>query len=514
MSRYILPLIFAALLVSFFRLGFIPLIDVDEAVFSAATKEMVQTGNWITPTYNGENRYDKPILFYWLMALSYKAFGIGNFAARFPSALAAACLVSALFLFVRSSHGGKRGSYAAFSFMLSVYFLVYSHTAVTDMVLTLFISLSLFSFYMSRQSTNKSEEQNYIYGFYAFSALAFLTKGLIGIVFPFGIAMIYLCATGERAGIRNMINLKGIVVFLLLSVPWYSAELSANGREFFEQFIIKHHFKRYAGVISGHSGPIYYYVPVLLVGLFPWIAFLPSGIREVFRTKDKLNLFAFIWAAFVVIFFSFSTTKLPNYILPAIPAACIIVASGMDSGEKKWNRFSWSFMAFLSALVCCSLLLARTYLLKYGIQADGWLFIAAAVMAAIAVTDLYALKAGRGFYPAMYGLMGIFVILLLVKALPAAGEYLQGTLYRYSIYAKDTLPRGERIITYGINNPSIVFYSGHKIIHAGSEDDLKALLKPAQHALAIAKTKDRAGLEALGFHVVDMDARYALLERK
>lgn len=514
MSRYILPLIFTALLVSFLRLGFIPLIDVDEAVFSAATKEMVQTGNWITPTYNGENRYDKPILFYWLMALSYKAFGIGNFAARFPSALAAACLVSALFLFVRSSHGDKSGLYAAFSFMLSVYFLVYSHTAVTDMVLTLFISLSLFSFYMSGQSTNKSEEQNYIYGFYAFSALAFLTKGLIGIVFPFGIAMIYLCATRGPAGIRNMINLKGIVIFLLLSVPWYSAEFSVNGREFFEQFIIKHHFKRYAGVISGHSGPIYYYVPVLLVGLFPWIAFLPSGIRAVFRTKDKLNLFAFIWAAFVVVFFSFSTTKLPNYILPAIPAACIIVASGMDSGERKWNRFSWSFMAFLSALVCCGLLLARTYLLRYGIQADGWLFIAAAVIAAIAVTDLYALIAGKGFYPEMYGLMGIFVILLLVKALPAAGDYLQGTLYRYSIYARDTLPRGERIITYGINNPSIVFYSGHKIIHAGSEDDLKALLKPAQHALAIAKTKDRAGLEALGFRVVDMDARYALLERK
>ncbi|MBF0557668.1 MAG: glycosyltransferase family 39 protein [Nitrospirae bacterium] len=512
-SKYILPLIIAALLLSFFRLGFIPLVDVDEAVFSAATKEMVQTGNWITPTYNGENRYDKPILFYWLMALSYKAFGINNFAARFPSALAALCLALALFLFVMHSHGEKRAFYAACSFVLSVYFLIYSHTAVTDMVLTLFISLSLFSFYMSRQKT-ESVGQLYLCGFYAFSALAFLTKGLIGIVFPFGIALIYLYATEGKSGIRSIVSLKGIFVFLLLSVPWYAAEFSVNGREFFEQFFIKHHFKRYAGVISGHSGPIYYYVPVLLLGLFPWAAFLPSGIRAVFKSKDALNLFAFIWATFVVVFFSFSTTKLPNYIFPAIPAAVIIVASGMDATEKGWNRFAWSFMALLSALLCLGLVLARTYLAKYGISETGWLFVAAAVMAAITVMALYALIAGKGKYPLVFGLMGIFLILLIVKALPAAGEYLQGTLYRYSMYAKVTLPPDERIITYGINNPSIVFYSGHKIAHAGNEEDLKAVLNPAQHGLVIAKSKDRAKIEALGFRVLDMDARYALLERK
>src|SRR5208283_1116738 len=276
-AKYFLPVIITASLLSFFRLGFIPLVDVDEAVFSAATKEMVQTGNWITPTYNGENRYDKPILFYWLMALSYKSFGISNFAARFPSAIAAVCMAFALFLFVRHSHGERRALYAAFAFILSSYFLVYSHTAVTDMVLTLFISLSLFSFYLSTQKT-KGQEQMYVCGFYAFSALAFLTKGLIGIVFPFGIALIYLYLTEGKAGIMRIVNLKGMVIFLILSVPWYAAEFSINGREFFEQFFVKHHLQRYAGVISGHSGPIYYYLPVLLLGLFPWAAFLPSGL--------------------------------------------------------------------------------------------------------------------------------------------------------------------------------------------------------------------------------------------
>src|SRR5208283_4836564 len=206
MTKYVLPLVIIALALSLFRLGFVPLFDVDEAVFSAATKEMVQSGNLITPTYNGENRYDKPILFYWFMAASYEAFGINNFAARFPSALAAVCLALGLFLFVRHAHGEngeKMAFYAALSFVLSIYFLIYSRAAVTDMSLTLFISISLFSFYLSTayRSVAPVKASWYLCGFYAFSALAFLTKGLIGIVFPFGIALVYLYAAEGRAGL-------------------------------------------------------------------------------------------------------------------------------------------------------------------------------------------------------------------------------------------------------------------------------------------------------------------------
>jgi 4-amino-4-deoxy-L-arabinose transferase-like glycosyltransferase len=517
MTKYVLPLVIISLLLSFSRLGFVTLFDVDEAVFSTATKEMVQTGNLITPTYNGENRYDKPILFYWLMAASYEVFGINNFAARFPSALSAVCLALALFLFVRRSHGEKRAFYAALSFVLSSYFLIYSRAAVTDMSLTLFISISLFSFYLSTvcRSSAPVKASRYLCGFYAFSALAFLTKGLIGIVFPFGIALIYLYAVEGKGGLRKIITVKGIVIFLILSAPWYSAQVFINGREFIDQFFIKHHFKRFAGVVSGHSGPIYYYIPALLIGLFPWVAFLPSGIRAVFREKDRLNMFAFIWAAFIVAFFSLSTTKLPNYILPAVPAAVILIASGMTEGEKNRDRFAYLLMALLAAALCCGLALSRSYLLRSGIPEGGGTIIAGSVLAAVILADIYAVIGRKSLYPVLFCLMGILLTVLLLKALPAAGEYLQGTLYRYSLYAKEKLPPDERIITYGINKPSIVFYSGHKIIHAGSENDLKALMDATQHhALIIAKTKDRGKIEACGFNVLEMDSRYALFEKK
>src|SRR4030065_820946 len=186
-TRFLVPIIAITIFVSFFRLGSVTLFDVDEAVFAEAAKEMVESGNWITPTYNGENRYDKPILFYWLMAASYKVFGINEFAARFPSAIASLLLVLSVFFFIRQFRVEKDAFFAAISLVLSIYFLAYSRAAVTDMTMTLFITISIFSFFLS---VNK--KRYYIYGFYLFSALACLTKGLIGIVFPFCIAAIYI----------------------------------------------------------------------------------------------------------------------------------------------------------------------------------------------------------------------------------------------------------------------------------------------------------------------------------
>lgn len=124
------------LFISFFRLGALTLFDVDEAVFAEATKEMVQSGDWITPTYNGENRYDKPIFFYWLMAASYKVFGVGEFGARFPSAFLGFMLCAAVYFSVRHAQGERNALYAVVALSLSIFFVAYSHAAVTDMTLT------------------------------------------------------------------------------------------------------------------------------------------------------------------------------------------------------------------------------------------------------------------------------------------------------------------------------------------------------------------------------------------
>lgn len=539
MTRTSLLIIGVALFMSFLRLGSVTLFDVDEAVFAEASKEMVRSGDWITPTYNGEVRYDKPILFYWLMSASYTLFGENEFAARFPSALAAFSLVLAVFFFVRYFRGERYALYAAITLTISGYFFAYSHAAVTDMALTLLITLSLLSFYLSVSLGKKGW---YVYGFYLFSSLAFLTKGLIGIIFPFGIATVYLFITGGPAGVKRAFSLKGIIIFLLVSFPWYVSQTVIHGQEFIRQFFIKHHFMRYTGVISGHRGPVYYFIPALGAGLFPWVVFLPAGIRNAFKDSDglsvtgnevrnkkesgnpslaaekvarhpSLNLFALVWFAFIFIFFSLSTTKLPNYILPAIPAASLLIASGMTVEDKRGKQYSNGFLAVLSALMGLGFMISRRYLLKIDIHSLNWTAAVALTMFAMAGLGFYAVFKRKQVYGIMSALMIIFLVILSTKALPVANQYLQGTLYSYSLYAKERLHSGERIITYGINNPSIVFYSGRNIIKANSKDELLTLVGNNGHTIVIMKTKDSGILEGSGAHLHAEDGKYAIFEK-
>jgi len=540
LKSYYLPCVLAvSFIMSFYRLGSLTLFDVDEAVFAEATKEMIQSGDWITPTYNGVVRYDKPILFYWAMAASYKIFGINEFGARFPSAVSGLLTCLALFLFVRRLSNGKTAFYAFLSFVLSIYFLIYSHAAVTDMMLTLFITLSLFSFFLSETEKDRASvrEKWYSYGFYLFSALAFLTKGLIGIIFPFGIAVIYRLLTERLSGVRKVFSLRGLILFFIVSAPWYIAEFAINGKEFIEQFFIKHHLMRYTGVISGHRGPVYYYILVLIVGLFPWIAFLPGGIVNVFTEGIKvrlansgkgeeidnekksqlysptLRLFALIWFAFIVLFFSLATTKLPNYILPAVPAMVILIASGMSEKGGRGIKYSQYFIATVSLLIGIAFIVSKKYLLQTGIPETGWTLTAAAIMTAMAALSTYAALSKKTLYGFISALTIIFLLLLSTTALPIANQYLQGSLHKFSLYARGRLSDDERVIAYGINNPSIVFYSGHKVTRISKVETLSELVRADSRLIVISKIKDIDMLEGLGLKLLEQSGKYAILEK-
>jgi 4-amino-4-deoxy-L-arabinose transferase-like glycosyltransferase len=543
---YYLPaLLIIVLTISFFRLGALTLFDVDEAVFAEATREMVESGNWLTPTYNGVNRYDKPILFYWMMALSYKTFGINEWGARFPSASAGALLCLCLFLFMRRQADERHAFFAVMSLVLSVYFVIYSHAAVTDMTLTLFITLSLLCFYQSlgQGSEDARRRRYYLYGFYIFSALAFLTKGLIGIVFPFGIAGLYVLLTEGIGGTKKIISAGGSVLFLLVAAPWYLAEFSVNGREFIDQFFIKHHFKRYTDVISGHKGPWYYYALTLLIGLVPWITFLPGGAAGAW-TRFRLarsakgpaavhspEIFALLWFTVIVLFFSVSTTKLPNYILPALPAAAILIASGMARQSERQIRFTSVLMALVSLLLgigaLAGLFLAEKYLLSPGTASpisgfdagfltdlQRWTFVLAILLFAGTALNLVGAVRKKSYHELGAVLMVSILLLLSLKALPVANRHLQGTLHKYSRYALDRLGTEGSLIAYRLNKPSIVFYSRHAVSGANQPAALEELLKSDRQTLVITTAPEAAGLEKMGLSLIEKDAAYALFERK
>ncbi|MDA8170652.1 MAG: glycosyltransferase family 39 protein [Nitrospiraceae bacterium] len=526
MGKYALPVIAIALFIAFFELSSFTLFDVDEAVFAQASKEMVQNRDWITPTYNGAKRFDKPIMIYWLMAGSYKMFGINEFAARFPSAVAACLLALAVFFFEGMSkekahfsgpfiRREKRAFYAALALMLSLFFLAYSHAAVTDMTLTLFITLSLLCFYVYSSKGGKG----YIYGFYLFAALAFLTKGLIGIIFPAGIAFIYLFLTeGVAAALKKIWSTPGILLFLAVSSPWYIACYVANGNEFIRKFFIKQHFDRYLHVISGHTGPVYYYIPVLALGLFPWIAFLPQGVKNAFRErKDSPGFLALIWLSFVVVFFSFAKTKLPDYVLPGVPAAALLISSGISTASGRSGRLSNWFIALVSLALAAGFFIAKGYLHKAGIEA-GWAYWLSGIMFLMALVSGYCAAGGKNRNGILALLMIGFLSVISLKAVPAASRYLQGGLYNFSIYAKKNLRPGGVLIGYKINNPSVVFYSGHRVDGIDGARELAAAVSGSRQAIIITRGRDSADVLALNgpserVRLLQASGNYRLFEK-
>jgi 4-amino-4-deoxy-L-arabinose transferase-like glycosyltransferase len=508
-NKHILMLLFAAaLFVAIFRLDAVTLFDVDEAVFSTATKEMVESGDWVTPTYNGETRYDKPIFFYWLMAASYKVFGVNEFGARFPSAIAGFLLALSLFYFARRVCTDNVAFYATMALSLSAYYLVYSRSAVTDMVLTLFITLSLFSFYLA-----VSEDRRYIYGFYLFSALAFLTKGLIGIVFPFGIAFIYQLITGGFRGLLKIFDWKAALLFILVALPWYAAQFAINGDEFFQQFFMKHHFRRYTDVISGHQGAFYYYFITLAIGMSPWIVFMPAGIIRAIKERSGILLFSAIWFSVVFVFFSFSTTKLPNYILSVLPPAAILIAEGMSNLNTRPQKTAWLVIGAGSLLAAIGMQFLPGLLVKYGITETDWTLWTSTILLAMACVSFYSVRLSKPLYKPLACVMFVLLIFLLVTVLPPADQYLQGALHKFSLYAKENAAGDERIICYNINNPSIVFYSDHKVANVRGKKGLVQHLEESRDTLAISKVKDEDTLISSGFSLLQKEGGYALFKR-
>jgi len=509
-------LVLLVVFIAFFKLGGYLLFDVDEAVFSEASREMVSTGDYITPTYNFEPRYDKPILFYWFMSLSYRLFGINEFAARFTSAGFGALLVLMTFFFVRRVKGNTSAYLSALFLLLNLEFFVYSHSAVTDMTLSFFIAASIYSFYLGVSLSNR----NWFIPFWVSAALATLTKGVIGTLFPVTIAFLYLASTKNLAKLRDVFRPAYIVLFLLVAAPWFAAESYVNGWDFFNAFIIKHHIKRFAEANSLHSGPFYFYIIVLLAGFFPWVAMLPGalyrGFKERLNPENGLYLLSSIWFVLVLVFFTISRTKLPNYIFPLFPSAAVL--AGLYSSElftnRKAGRGAIIFAIALSVLIGAALFALPFLNVKMTIPFSTRFFLTlGAVFVLIAVFSAVAFFAPRLSFAGMSAAMGFLLIFLRLHALPPVSLSLQKPLYDFSIMAKG-LGKNGVLATYEVNAPSIAFYSQRPIVKTEKSTtcDIRENLKRGKNLLVITKASRYGELnEFKDLKVLGSEGGYMLL---
>ena len=310
-------------------LGNAPLIDPDEGRYAEIPREMLVSGDFITPTLNYVKYFEKPPLLYWVNAASMLLLGKNELAARLPSALAGLFTTLLVYMAGRRLYNRRTGLIAATILGTSAGFLIQSRIIITDMLLTMFLSLALFSFIMAARPGNSSQRTWY-HLFFAGCAFAVLTKGLIGILIPGMILFWYLIFSRDWSLLNQIPWISGIILFMAISFPWFIA-VSRENPEFLNFFFIHEHFNRFTSKVHGRYQPFWYFVPVIAAVLFPWCTSIPSSLISGWKrwrlNRERSDLFLVLWAVLPFLFFSLSSSKLAPYMLPVCPPIALLIAS-------------------------------------------------------------------------------------------------------------------------------------------------------------------------------------------
>jgi 4-amino-4-deoxy-L-arabinose transferase-like glycosyltransferase len=387
----------------FFRLGAFGLVGADEPRYAQIAREMFQRHDWIIPTLNGRPWLEKPAFLYWKMMGSYAIFGVTDWAARIPSASHALALIVAVFFFMRRFRPGTE-MVAALVTASSAAIIGFARAASTDMVLASHFAAAMLAWWAWHSTGRKL----WLLFFYALLAFAALAKGPVA---P-GLAVLVVGAysllrRNKKIFVRSL-WWPGFLLFFLIALPWYAA-IQIKVPQFFRIFLIEQNLGRYTVNLYYHVQPFWYYVPVLLASMLPWTLFTILAMVETVRSKvwktgedavedsedRRLQLFLSLWILVPVVFFSISRSKLPGYILPAIPAAALLTADYLHRGRRSGLR--WSIL--LHAVICGGLvagaLLAPYFMLKMYPAHFGRLVSVVAGFAAVVVLMMGTVRRAR-----------------------------------------------------------------------------------------------------------------------
>ncbi len=465
MQRSVILLL--ALFLSFFAtLGWLPLFDLDEGAFSEATREMLESGNYLTTYLNGDLRFDKPIFIYWFQALCVKLFGLNEFSLRLPSAVAASLWVLATYFFTKHYSDSKRAFIASFIMIASLQITIIAKAAIADALLNLFIALSMFTLYRLYETRGN----RYIYLTYLFVGLGTLTKGPVAIMIPLVVSFLFFIIKGEwKFWFKSVFNPLGIGIFLLVAAPWYILEYLDQGEKFIDGFFFKHNISRFSGAMEGHYGSLVYYVPVFLIGLLPFTTLyikVLAGVKQLF--KNDLHLFLIIWFLFVFIFFSFSGTKLPHYVIYGYTPLFVLVG-------LLWQEKVSSVWLIVPSLLLYLLLLALPLFLNFGglevirdayaveILRDSlvlfdWVYYVALIGAI--VLSVIMIRAHWSLFAKTIGMGLLFIMSVNFVVLALVAHAKQTPIKEAALVAKKA---DLNVTMWHINVPTFIFYTQKKV---------------------------------------------------
>lgn len=458
----------------FSLLGSYGLLETSEARYAEISQEMVRSGDWTTPRYNFIKHFHKPPLIYWASAVSMKLFGENEFAARFPQALFGLGGILATFFFGKILFDKLTGFLAGLALLSTLEYFFISRYLVTDMLLTLFVTLSLL-FYCK----GFKEKSNQWFFFVSLGG-AMLAKGPVGLFIPAMVIGLDLIIAGKGKEFFRLGWGKGFLIILCICGPWF-VWLCLKNPGLLQYFVVFHTIDRFFSTVHGRGGSFFYFVPVFLIGFLPWTPFLPSLAKNYFsfkRAPEKANnRFLTIWIFAPLVFFSLSGSKLVHYLLPIFPASALLVGKMwrdflVEPEETRASPRLFLYVYQAGFLVLGAFLIfffARTQIFSDLAQFDLsplrkisiYLFLLCGSGMAVA---LFSLKTKRTavFFPFIV-LLSLFGYLAAVCSVPLVESLFSPT----TLFVKEIQKRfrpGDKIIAYRCMLNGISFYTGERII--------------------------------------------------
>ena len=481
-------------------LGATGLVDETPPLFASAGRTMSESGDWLTPKVNGILRFDKPPFYYWLMAILYSIPGnemwdkLGSLSARLPSALSTLFLMimiaDTVFCSTENSKDQMQLSLiASLSFVLSPLIIIWSRTAVSDSLLCATLGASLLSFWRKISS----EDDRLCIIPWLFLSIAILTKGPVALVIILITLFTYLLTHKNWKNLLLKINPgKGLLLTLFISSPWYLIQLFQKGSVFWDSFFGYHNFRRYVSVVNNHSESWWFYLFMMILASLPFSIFLIHGIIETCKdiikklqtrsnTTNNLYIFSLCWLISVFIFFSISSTKLPSYWIPAIPAASILISKSAEilSIKNSQRSLIWLFTTLIIFGFSIAFYVSDSWLvlindpempdLANQIKLNGLIFRSQVLLTILTIISTFFIfkfsKKSLLFLQSLF-FIGQFFLMPPIRKL--ADNLRQVPLRNISRKIVNVRSRSEPIAMIGIRKPSLHFYSKQIVFYESS----------------------------------------------
>ncbi|QWD74664.1 glycosyltransferase family 39 protein [Polynucleobacter sp. TSB-Sco08W16] len=479
----ILLLLLIYALLWFGTLNYRHLIPSDEGRYAEMAREMLVTGDWVTPRYNGYKYFEKPPLQVWVTAVTFQVFGIGDWQARLWSALTGFLTILAIGFTGTRIYNARAGWLAAVVLASSPMWVISGHFNSLDMGLSAFLVAALCSLLFAQTTHNKSSSRNWMWICWVFMALATLSKGVIGAAIPAMVLIAYSISTWDWKIWTRLRLLSGLILFLLITAPWFVLVAQRNP-EFLEFFFIHEHLQRFTQDAHSRTGPIYYFVPLLLIGILPWALQIPGSIAQAWQERRREFSSGWLlvcWSVMIFGFFSVSHSKLPGYIIPIFPALALLIGNRLDHllGHTNSMATSWKLQTLGFALLAC---IGFFFLAEIGKQArpdeiesyaQYTYWVIAALVALMSFSAFAALQSKRnGLQSIVSFAVGFFLCAIIAgTGHETLGRAVSGIDLAYRV--KNSIPANVNIYSVRLLDHTMPFYLGRTMVMVEDPDELQ-----------------------------------------